>query len=186
MAVGVGSVGRGRQPRMMWRSSAVALRRRRKMATTMPEAHHHLGGRHHQDEEHERLAPDVVEHAGEGDEGEVGGVEHQLDAHEHHEHVAPHEQARGRRWRTARPPGPGTTPRRCSCAHLLVRRSAADAGGRLRLGQRVAGSDSVPSPTAVDAGVGARSSPSGRRLSSRRPAPTAAGAGPGPPRPPRR
>ena len=41
------------------------------------------------------LAADVVQLAGEGDEGEVGGVQHQLDAHEHHEHVAPHEQADG-------------------------------------------------------------------------------------------
>ena len=32
---------------------------------------------------------------GERDEGEVDGVEHQLDAHEHHERVAPHQQADG-------------------------------------------------------------------------------------------
>ena len=31
--------------------------------------------------------------AGERDEREVDGVEHQLDAHEHHERVAAHEQA---------------------------------------------------------------------------------------------
>ena len=33
--------------------------------------------------------------AGEGDEGEVDGVEHQLDAHEHHQRVAPDQQADG-------------------------------------------------------------------------------------------
>ena len=36
---------------------------------------------------------DVVELPGEGDEGEVHGVEHELDAHEHHEGVATDEQA---------------------------------------------------------------------------------------------
>src|SRR5579863_10058458 len=56
------------------------------------EAHDDLGGGHHESEEHERLATDVVEHAGEGHEGEVGGVEHELDAHEHDEHVAPDEE----------------------------------------------------------------------------------------------
>ncbi len=38
------------------------------------------------------LPGDVVQGPGEGDEGEVRGVQHQLDAHEHHEHVAPNEQ----------------------------------------------------------------------------------------------
>ena len=55
------------------------------------EADDHLGGRDHQYEEDEHLSADVVEHACEGHEGEVGRVEHQLDAHEHHEYVAPHE-----------------------------------------------------------------------------------------------
>ena len=36
---------------------------------------------------------DLVELASEGDEGEVDGVEHQLDAHEHHQDVAPDEHA---------------------------------------------------------------------------------------------
>src|SRR4051812_5170191 len=47
-----------------------------------PEADHDLGRGHDEDEEHDDLAADVVEHAGEGDEGEVDGVEHELDAHE--------------------------------------------------------------------------------------------------------
>src|SRR5688500_11530464 len=38
---------------------------------------------------------DVVEHPRERDEGEGDGVEHQLDAHEHHERVAAHQQADG-------------------------------------------------------------------------------------------
>ena len=41
------------------------------------------------------LAADVVELRGEGDEGEVDGVEHQLDAHEHHQRVAPDQQPDG-------------------------------------------------------------------------------------------
>src|SRR4051812_33315885 len=45
------------------------------------EADHHLGGGHDENEEHHDLAANVVEHAGESDEGEVDGVEHELDAH---------------------------------------------------------------------------------------------------------
>ena len=76
----------------------------------MAEADHHLGRRHHQDEHDDRLAAGVVQHAREGDEGEGDGVEHQLDAHEHHQRVAPHEQAERRRSRTAGRRGPGTRP----------------------------------------------------------------------------
>ena len=39
--------------------------------------------------------PMSFELAGERDEGEIGGVQHELDAHEHHEDVAPDEQADG-------------------------------------------------------------------------------------------
>src|SRR5581483_10635145 len=59
------------------------------------QADHDLGRRHHQGEEHEDLPADVVEHTGEGDEGQVHGVEHQFDAHEHDQGVAPDEQADG-------------------------------------------------------------------------------------------
>ena len=62
------------------------------------EADRHLGRRHHEREEHDDLAADVVERAGERHEREVRGVEHELDAHEHHQHVAPH--AAGRRPRS--------------------------------------------------------------------------------------
>ena len=82
-----------RQPFSIRTSSAVAPRRRRKIATMIAEADRDLGRRDHQREEHEGLAADVVELAGEGDEREVHRVEHQLDAHEHHEHVAPDEHA---------------------------------------------------------------------------------------------
>ena len=51
-----------------------------------------LGGRDDQREEHDHLAADVVERLGERDEREVRRVEHQLDAHEHHERVAADEQ----------------------------------------------------------------------------------------------
>src|SRR6202034_1537766 len=60
-----------------------------------PEADHDLGRGDHQDEEHTRLPADVVQHAGERDEREVRRVEHQLDAHEHDQYVAPHEQTDG-------------------------------------------------------------------------------------------
>src|ERR1700729_3668209 len=60
-----------------------------------PQAHHDLGCGHHEHEEHDRLPADVVEHAGEGDEGEVGRVEHQLNAHQHDQDVAPHQEADG-------------------------------------------------------------------------------------------
>ena len=54
----------------------------------MREADRDLGRRDHEGEEHEHLAADVVQLSGERHEGEVDGVEHQLDAHEHHDHVA--------------------------------------------------------------------------------------------------
>src|SRR3954469_19402291 len=52
-----------------------------------------LGGRDRQHEEHDHLAANVVERAGERHEREVHRVEHELDAHEHHQHVAPGEEA---------------------------------------------------------------------------------------------
>src|SRR5207247_1055483 len=55
------------------------------------EADDHLGGGHHHDEEGEDLAVEVAGGAGEGEEREVDGVEHQLDAHEHHDGVAAHQ-----------------------------------------------------------------------------------------------
>src|SRR5665213_3121451 len=58
-----------------------------------PQAHHDLGRRNDQDEEDQDLSADVVKGAGECDEGQVGGVEHQLDAHEHDQHVAADQNA---------------------------------------------------------------------------------------------
>ena len=75
------------------RSSAVAPRRMRKIATMIARPDRDFGGRDREREEHDHLAVDVVELVGERDEREVHRVEHQLDAHEHHEHVAAHEHA---------------------------------------------------------------------------------------------
>src|SRR6478735_3604255 len=56
------------------------------------EAHHGLGGGNHHHEEHRRLAVDVAELHRQGDETQVRRVEHQLDAHDHHERVAPYQE----------------------------------------------------------------------------------------------
>ena len=52
------------------------------------EPDHDLGSSHHHHEEGGDLAVEVAVLLGEGDEREVAGVEHQLDAHEHHDGVA--------------------------------------------------------------------------------------------------
>ena len=83
------------QPFSESRSSATVVDAAAEVGHHDAEADHDLGRRDHEHEEHDGLAADVVEHAGEGDEGEVGGVEHELDAHEHDQHVAPHQQADG-------------------------------------------------------------------------------------------
>ena len=159
------------QPFSEWRSSAVVLARRRKMATTMPEADDDLGRRHHQDEEHDRLAADVAEHPGEGHEGQVGGVQHQLDAHEHDQHVAPDQQADGadgeQHGRQAQ------VPRRRG---WLIGPSSSAIAGDARRRRR-----SRPPAGSALVGVGARRP---RLLGARRSARTAGG--PGRPRRPRR
>src|SRR5579875_172924 len=48
------------------------------------------GGDHHREERH-HLPVETAMHPGVGDERQVDGVEHQLDAHEHHDRVAPQE-----------------------------------------------------------------------------------------------
>ena len=57
--------------------------------------HGRLGGGHGDDEEGEHLPGVVQMHAVEGDQGQVDGVEHQLDAHQRHDGVAPHQEANG-------------------------------------------------------------------------------------------
>src|ERR1700761_2900955 len=57
------------------------------------EAHNHLGGGHHHHEERDDLAVQVVVHGGERHERQVARVQHQLDTHEDHDGVAPHEHA---------------------------------------------------------------------------------------------
>src|SRR5205814_956893 len=53
----------------------------------------HITATDDQREEDNDLTADVVQRVGEGDECEVRRVEHQLDAHEHHERVLAHQQA---------------------------------------------------------------------------------------------
>ena len=60
------------------------------------EADRHFRRRHAHHEEHEDLPLGRAVPLAEGDEGEVGGVEHHLDGHEDHERVAPDEHARAR------------------------------------------------------------------------------------------
>src|SRR6266567_2396209 len=57
------------------------------------EADDALRGRHHHHEERDDLPVQVPVHPGERDEREVARVQHQLDAHEHDDRVAPHEHA---------------------------------------------------------------------------------------------
>src|SRR6478735_5031481 len=57
------------------------------------EPDHDLGRGHHHHEEGGDLAVEVAVLLGEGDQREVGGVEHQLDAHEDHDRVAPGEHS---------------------------------------------------------------------------------------------
>src|SRR6478735_8623724 len=54
---------------------------------------HDLRGGDHHHEEGGHLAVEVAVDAGEGDQREVRGVQHQLDAHEHHDRVAAGEHA---------------------------------------------------------------------------------------------
>src|ERR1039457_80656 len=51
-----------------------------------------LGGGDDEGEEHQHLAGRVVERPREGDEGEIHGVQHQLDAHEHDDDVPAEQQ----------------------------------------------------------------------------------------------
>src|SRR3954452_4053956 len=59
------------------------------------EADHDLSGGDDPHEEGDDLAVDRAGRAGEGDQGQVDRVEHQLDAHEDDDRVAPHQHADG-------------------------------------------------------------------------------------------
>ncbi len=114
------------------RSSSTSMgRRRRWIATIRPRPTRDLAGRDDHDDDREDLAVAVAVHAREGDERQVAGVEHQLQAEQDHQRVAPREHARRRRSRRRGPRRRGTS--RCS--------SAASA----RAGSRSAGSRSMPS-----------------------------------------
>src|SRR3984957_13612192 len=56
--------------------------------------HHLAGGDDHREERH-HLAVEIAVQSGEGHEGEVNRVEHQLDAHEHDDRVAPQQHTGG-------------------------------------------------------------------------------------------
>src|SRR5216683_8343601 len=58
-----------------------------------PEADHDLRGGHHHHEERDDMAVQVAVQPGERDEREIGRVQHQLNAHEDDDRVAPHEHA---------------------------------------------------------------------------------------------
>ena len=60
-------------------------------ARNISEPDHDLGRRHHHHEEGGDLAVEVAVLPGEGHERQVAGVQHQLDAHEHHDGVAARE-----------------------------------------------------------------------------------------------
>ena len=71
--------------RLTW--STFRVWRVRKMAMMMARPRRLRSGDDH-DEEDEDLAADLVPHVGEGDEGEVDGVEHELNRHEDGDDVA--------------------------------------------------------------------------------------------------
>src|SRR5690606_27989940 len=87
------------------------------------ETDHDLGGGHDEDEEHGHLAVAVVERAAGGDQGQVHRVEHQLDAHEHDQRVAPDEEAQ----RPDQEQGGGERHIPTRCDHQFLLRSWARA-----------------------------------------------------------
>src|SRR3990172_4555132 len=57
------------------------------------ETHRRLRRRHHDDKEDQHLAVECPRRPGEGDEGEVHAVQHELHAHQHRDHVPAEEDA---------------------------------------------------------------------------------------------
>ena len=78
-------------------SSTEAERRARKMAMMMAKPDDDLRRRHEHDEQGDDLPVEAAVHAGERDEGQVRGVEHELDAHEDDDGVAAQQDRRRRR-----------------------------------------------------------------------------------------
>src|SRR4051794_21714913 len=58
------------------------------------QAYRRFGGRHHHHEEREEMAGDFLVLIGESYEAQVNGIQHQLDAHEYRDDIAPEEEAR--------------------------------------------------------------------------------------------
>ena len=128
------------QPRNIERSSALAPGLRRRMATMMPRPTT-TSAAATTSTKNTAVCPLMSSRPdGQGHEGEVDRVEHELDAHEHHQRVAPDEQAHGahreedggqqqvpgRAWG---PPRPAS-----SRAHLLLRPRPAGLPVRRRAG----------------------------------------------------
>jgi hypothetical protein len=59
------------------------------------QAHSRFSRRHSHNNEDEKLARDILKETRKGDERQVHGVEHQLDAHEHRDYVALYNYACG-------------------------------------------------------------------------------------------
>ena len=69
-------------------SSTSSDSRLRKMAMMIPKPNRSFGRRHGHDDENEQLTRDVLKETRKRDERQVHGIEHQLNAHEHRDHVA--------------------------------------------------------------------------------------------------
>lgn len=61
------------------------------MVAVIASPHHHLTRSHHHREERHHLTVEFAVHPRKRDEREIGGVEHQFDAHEHDDGVAAHQ-----------------------------------------------------------------------------------------------
>src|SRR5450759_512368 len=60
-----------------------------------PQPDRHLAGRHHHHDQSKDLAVGAAPHAREGDQREIGGIEHQLEAEQDDQWVGPREHAGG-------------------------------------------------------------------------------------------
>src|SRR5215213_1945456 len=124
------------------------------------QADHDLGGRDQHHEQRDDLAVQRAAHPGEGDEGEVGGVEHQLDAHEHHDGVAPQQEGRGadgeqdRRQVQVRVQAHRRPPCSTSSSIRSIARSYSSSGCTCRRARRTRDTDrSLGVPSGSSAGV---------------------------------
>ena len=111
------------QPFSSARSSAVAPGRRRRIDTMIPRPTTTSAAATTSTKNTAVWPPMSPMPRGQGDEAEVDGVEHQLDAHEHHERVAPHEHADGADAEQHGGRGSGTTSGSGRSSAITTRRS---------------------------------------------------------------